>query len=317
MKVVYCGGLNWMKSAPEHLGIQQGMESLGWDWHIVDPILGDPDREQIASEINQFKPDLVIYGNTNPLTKNVCLDVSSDTKQIFWMLDYRALNDLKTNGWYDWLTNKDKLSAIFINDGTTRPYWQEAFGVNVYYAPHACYIPDELTYSDTLECDLVFVGGHDRRHSAFFARTELLSQIEKLSGIPISLFNESERTARDFIFQQIPVLYHSSKLVLDISHFWNNWGYCSSRFWHTAGFGSCSISRYFPGCTKFFSKSLKAYFETPQEAADLITRVLENENERERMKRQISKYAWDNHSYKIRFQQMMLCLETGKQVPMF
>ena len=316
MKIVYCGELDACPYAPDHLGIQQGFNDLGWDWHIVDPILGFPQGDEIARRINEIYPEVVIHGNTTSLNKQVCQYIKPDIKQIFWMLDYRTpkmLENEKHN--YNWMENGRYLDSIFISSYKHIQLWQKEFGTECFFAPHACYIPPELEYSEDHSYDILFIGGQEILEP-YAKRTRLIQAINKKSPVPIKFINESNPVQRNMVWADMGKYYHSSKIVLDVSHFWDSQGYCSGRYWYTATYGGCAITKRFPGCEQFFPDTLKWYFNTPQEAATLIKELLLDDEGREQTKYYVSQYAWRNHSYKIRFQQMMRCLETGKQVPM-
>jgi len=317
MKIVYCGGLKDCPYAPDHLGIQQGFTELDWDWSIVDPILGKPSGRETAEKINAIAPDIVIHGNTNSLTDHVCKHVNSSISQVFWMLDYRTPEMLDgENRWSHWTENGPYLDSIFISSRDHIQLWEKEFGVECFFAPHACWIPDQLEYSESHEYDLLFIGGLEVREP-YAKRTRFVHEIRDLSPVPLKVVNEASPVHRQQVWLDMPKYYHSAKVVLDISHFWDNWGYCSGRYWYTATLGGCAVTKRFPGCSLFFPDTFKWYFDTPQQAADLIQALLNNEGERTLTKNRAARYAWRNHSYKIRFQQMMLCLETGKQVPMY
>jgi hypothetical protein len=307
MKVVYCGGLDWVPTAPDHLGIKQGMTELGWDWKVVDPILNDPTGQQVAKEINEFNPELVIHGNADSLILHVCRHVDMHIPQVFWMLDYRTPEMLEEGMWKSWAKNAPYLDAIFISAKGHMQLWRSAFGLPVYFAPHACWVPPETSgYREEMDHDLLFIGVcHDQ--SPFNARTNLLAEIGK--EVPISYVNSSDWTKRNQIWTDMPAYYHSSKVVLDVSHFWDNDGYCSGRYWYTATLGACAVTKRFPGCEEFFKdKDHKWYFDTPAEAVELIKRLLEDQELREKTKKQVKVHAWSAHTYAIRFREMLECL---------
>jgi hypothetical protein len=296
------------------------MESLKWDWHIVDPVLGKPQGAEIASRINTIHPEIVIHGNTTSLTKQVCQYIKSDIVQVFWMLDYRTPKMLKHEKLaYEWMKNGEFLNAIFISSRGHIDLWKKAFGTKCYFAPHACHIPSELEYSEDHSYDVLFIGCQDSREP-FARRMRLIQEIDRLSPVPIKFINfnnEADRVLRNQVWFDMSKYYHSSKIVLDVSHFWNNWGYCSGRYWYTATYGGCAVTKQFPGCSQLFPDDCKWYFDTPEQAAYLIETLLDNEEKREQTKFRVARYAWRNHSYAIRFQQMLRCLEIGKQVPMY
>lgn len=308
MKVIYCGGLDWCKYAPDHLGIKQGMTELGWEWSVVDSILGDPSGEEIAGQINDINPDLVIHGNTDSLTKSVCPLVRKGISQVFWMLDYRTPKMLTESMWYGWTKNGPYLDAIFISARDHMELWSDAFGVRTLFAPHACYVPDRLEYSKSHAHDILFIGVR-HNNPPFNARTLLLSEIQRQVRIPITFINEVDWRKRDIVWKSMNKYYWSSKVVLDISHFWDSPGYCSGRYWYTATYGACSVTRWFPGCEQFFPEGRKWYFETSREAVGAIHYLLHNDGLRERTKERVKNHAWTYHTYAIRFTEMINDLE--------
>jgi hypothetical protein len=314
MKIVYCAGFDYYPYAPKFMGIKQAMKELGWEGYTVDPIVGES-AEAVAAEINAHNPDIVIYGTTVPFSRQICRFVDSHIQRVFWMLDYvpkHKMQELFDSGW---LVNASYLDALFVCSEDYVAFWGDAFGLPTYFAPQACYVPSKLEYSKDAEFDLLFIGALNWNYP-FNARAELLTKIRDLSPIPITHINESERNKRNEVFRKIPKYYHSSKLVLDISHFWTNWGYTSSRFWHAAAFGACNIVKRFPGCSDFFPEPLKYYFDTPQEAVDLIAKLSIDEALRMQTKLDVAEYGWRNHSWSIRLEKMLRCLETGRQVSM-
>ncbi len=305
MKVCYCGGLDSEPTAPDHMGIKQGMENIGWDWSVVDPIIHDPSGQWVANEINRINPDLVIHGNTDSLTKNVCQHVSHNIKQVFWMLDYRTPEMLGEGGWYGWTQNAPYLDAIFISAKDHIPLWANAFHIPTFFAPHACWVPEKLEYDAGFERDVLFIGC---RHQTgpLSARTRLLESI--MSQVEVSIVNSADRAERNQIWTDMPKYYHSSKVVLDISHFWDNPGYCSGRYWYTATLGACAVTRWFPDCEDFFPDGIKWYFHDVKSAVEAIKGLLNSPKLIELTKKTAAEYAWENHTYKQRFQQMVDCL---------
>lgn len=297
------------------MGIKQAMKELGWEGYTVDPIVGES-AEEIAAEINGYRPDMVIYGTTVPFSRQICQFVDSNIYRVFWMLDYSPKPIMQKMFDSGWQSNSQYLDALFVCSEDHVKLWGEAFNLPTYFAPQACYVPSSLEYTKDAEFDLLFIGCVCWDYP-FKARAEMLAQIDAVSPVSITRINESDQTKRNEVFKRIPKYYHSSKIVLDISHFWTNWGYTSSRFWHAASFGACNIVKRFPGCSDFFPEPLKWYFDTPQEAADLVNKLLQDAVLREQTKLAVAEYGWRNHSWTIRLEKMVRCLETGKQVPMY
>ncbi len=312
MKVVYCGQLDYWAMAPDHLGIKQGMTDLGWDWHVVDPCMAYSIHDTPAQQINDIHPDLVIHGNTDSFGQNIPEQLLPDITQVFWMLDYRTPDMLQPGEWEDWVRNAPYFKAIFISAKGHMKMWEEAFRVPVFFAPHACWIPPLLEYDPAFDHDLLFIGGH-HDSGPLAQRAELILEIQfqlLKHDIKITQVNHGGWEERNQIWKDMPKYYNSSKVVLDVSHFWDNPGYCSGRYWYTAALGACAVTRMFPGCNDFFPSGAKWYFNEPEGAVTLIKWLLQEEDARKKTKLLVTEIAWSQHTYKQRFQQMMNSLKS-------
>lgn len=311
MKVIYCGQIDYWKNAPDHLGIQQGMECLGWDWKIVDPCMPDSSPKGVAEEINAFNPDLVIHGNTDSFGQKLFERIRKDTCQIFNMYDYRTPEMLHPGEWEDWTSSAPYISAATVSAKDHIPMWQKAFNIPIFFLPHACWIPPKLEYFSKFDFDVLFTGGHHTT-GPLADRYHLIMEIEErlmAEGVVLTTVNESGWEARNQIWTDLPKYYHSSKVILDVSHFWENPGYCSGRYWYTATLGGCAVTKRFVECEDFFPLGCKWYFDTPAEAVTLITGLLSDDRGRERTKKDASEHAWKHHTYAQRFTQMLEGLE--------
>ena len=65
------------------------------------------------------------------------------------------------------------------------------------------------------------------------------------------------------------------------------------------------MTKWFPECETFFPRGQKFYFDTAEEAVKNIVFLLANESQREQMRNAVTEHAWEHHTYKIRFEQMM------------
>ncbi len=306
MRVVYCGQLDYWLNAPDHLGIKQGMSEMGWDWHVVDPCMGTPP----AAHINNIKPDLVIHGNTDSFGQRIFENIDKDIKQVFWMLDYRTPEMLKPGEWDQWTRSASYIDAVFISAKGHMKMWEEEFGIPVFFAPHACWVPPKLGYDADFDHDVLFIGGH-HDSGPLEERTKLILGIQYhliKHDIKIKQVNATDWAQRNKVWTDMPKYYHSSKVVLDISHFWDNPGYCSGRYWYTATLGACAVTKSFPDCEEFFPHGLKWYFNTPEEAVELITTLLKDDELRLETKMKVLDWAWKHHTYKQRFEQMLKSL---------
>lgn len=310
-KVVYIGGLNYLPHAPDHLGIRQGFEMLGTDYYILDDIVDYPDHEEVAKKIIEIQPDLVIYGETRPVAGVPPL-IKDKIKglQVFWMLDYRPQTDASNTdydgGWNHWRQAAPYLDAIIISNKEQIEWWKKDWCLPTFYLPHACWIPPKLEFDEQFKFPTVFIGGRNP-FSWYNDRVELIDKINELVGV--EWINQGGE-GRLQVWKDMPKYYHSSDTVLDISHSWKSRGYCSGRYFYTATLGGCCITKWFEDCEDLFPDGTKHYFNTPEEAAKLIEYYRSHPKEREKNKIKTAQYAWKNHSYKIRFEQLFKLLQS-------
>lgn len=306
-RLIYVGELDRTPFAPDHMGIRQGLSELGVDdFRIVDPILLP--RDEIIRQCNEFDADVVIHGNTDSLALVLIPDIKAK-KQVFFMGDYRPnLWLYKQDGWDTWLHNAKGLDLLAISNKNQIPMWESEFGIKTVFWPHGCYVPDELQFDKDFEHDVVFVGTMNNSHP-YGERVKLIEEIDKLLGHKITFINGSGVDGRNEVWRTMPKLYHSAKVVLDISHFWDAEGYASGRYWYSAGLGACSVTKRFPGCEEFYTDKVhKAYFDTPEEAAELIEFYIAHPEERRVMKLAAANHNKETHNYTRRFKELLSLL---------
>lgn len=298
MRIVYVGELDRTPYAPDHMGIRQGFEELKLDYLIVDPILNTPDT--VVRLVNEFAPDLVIHGNTDSLSLGIIPRINA--RQVFFMGDFRP--DGYYEHWDKWIENSRGLSAILLSNREQLDMWSKAFGVPAFFWPHGSYVPEVLEKDEQWKDKIVFIGSfHD--HPPFQERANFIKQLAE--HVPITFVNGDGVDGRNKVWLDMPKIYHSAKFVLDISHFWGVPGYASGRYWYAAGLGGCSLTKRFPGCEDFYlDKQHKFYFDTIDEAIELVNTI--TEEEREQVKQQA--YLWNkaNHRYAVRFQELFKLL---------
>jgi len=255
-KIAYVGELVRTPDAIDHLGIRQGLEN--WIGLVVDPVLNQPER--CVEMVREFNPDLIIHGNTDSLNVNLGEMMRPHTKyQVFWMLDYQPRIDMYR--WNEWKTGG--YDAVFLSNKDQMKEWGEKFGCPCYFLTHGCVV-QELVRDDRFQHKVLFVGTingggwYDERHN-------FLEQIR-----PFDHITADDVEGRNKIWRDMPALYHTSDCVLDVSHSWTADGYASGRFFYTGGLGACSITKRFPGCEELYPEGTKAYFDTPEEAKELI-----------------------------------------------
>lgn len=315
MKICYVGELDRTPDAPDHLGIRQGLAGLVRegrveDWIIVDPVLNSID--QLLGKIEQFAPDIIVHGNSDSLEHYMIPEIKRrvpKAKQVFWMLDFRP-EDLKYEGWWEtWIFNSEGLDLILLSNYDQMEWWEKDFKLPVRFLPHGCYVPDPLVNDKKYAfLDLVFIGGRNESEP-YRERVLLIEEIVKKlnnSNVNFEWINETETDQRNNIWKEMPAIYHSAKLVLDISHFWDVNSYASGRYWYSAGLGGCSITRHFPACESYYQDKVhKWYFDNPTIAARLIVELLTQPDVIERTKKAAWLHNKTYHNYEMRFKQII------------
>ncbi len=297
-KLVYVGELTRTPDAFDHRGIKQGLEWLGIDYLVVDPVLLSP--AEIINKCNNFGADLIVHGNTDSLDNGTIPEIKG--KQVFFLGDCRT-DDYP---WDRWGQNKGYLDHVFISNRDQLKIWSEKFDCHASFWTHGCYVPDKLEYDKDFAHEVVFIGTH-HDHYPYHVRRDFIKLIE--SKIPIRHITGSGVEGRNEIWRQMPKIYHSSKFVLDVSHFWDLKGYASGRYWYSAGLGGCALTKRFPDCEEFYKDKIhKLYFDSPEEAAFLYKHYSKYPDEIQRIKQ--SAYEWNKkyHNYKVRFKTMFKIL---------
>ena len=314
MRVIYCGELDLTPYAPDHRGIRSGLEGLARegmieDWTIVDPVLNSP--SEVIGQIKEFNPDIIVHGNSDSLEHYIIPEIKKrlpKTKQVFWMLDFRP-QDMQYDGWWKtWIFNSEGLDLILLSNYDQIKWWQKEFKVPVRFLPHGCYVQEPVFDKQYADIDLVFIGSRNESEP-YRERVLLIDEIVQnlnISNVNFKWITETETDQRNKIWKEMPAIYHSAKLVLDISHFWDIKGYASGRYWYSAGLGGCCITRRFPMCEKFYQDKLhKWYFHDPIIAARLIIDLLSQPDLIKRTKLVAWEHNKKHHNYKIRFKQIL------------
>ena len=297
--------------SPDHAGIIQTMNK--WkklkkikDWQIVDCHQHHKDNKSIVDTIKKFKPDMVLHGMTDSMSSGWIIEIGEafpNIIQVQSMWDYRPVNLNYDGLWDTWKKSGPYLDLITLSNKSQMEWWSKDFGVETMYWPHACVVKD-VEFDEKYVFDTVFTGD---RHLAepYYNRVKFIDEINKLT--PITWINKGGGDAgeeRAQIWKDLGKIFHSSKTVLDISHFWDEPGYASGRYFYTAGLGGCSISKRFSGCEELFPEGTKIYFDTPEEAAEKIKFYINNEQARNEVKIKGKKWANKWHTYDKRFKEL-------------
>ena len=314
MRVALVGQFTRWPHAPDNLGLKQGAGDMGWDWLAVDPldVGGRLTKEdagtRVAERVNAFRPDLVVHVHADSFRLDVISRVSRGAAQVFSMFDYRTPDMLGAGEWKWWSTVGGRLSMVTVSAEEHRGFWGDEFRVPARFWRQGCWRAPRAEPDSAEACDVVFVGQHYPHVPHFRPRAELVGEIREAlaaEGVSLREVNGPTPETRNEVWRRMPVTYASAKLSLDVSHFWDSWGYCSGRHWDTAAFGTCSLTRRFPGCQLFFPKGAKYYFETPAQCASLAVSLLRDGDARRRAGERARRIGREEHCYRRRFEELL------------
>jgi hypothetical protein len=309
MRVVFWGSKlpSWELYCPHWLGVQAGLKRLGCDYLFL---CCRSDFDYIKKTI-EFKPDLVICGLPDPLKHflpygsdglNHLEDVRRklpNAKIVFWYGDLRTkkTNKLQANC-------SGLLDAMFVSNDGQKEFWQKNLNIKeVHFLPLACEPLDKPTYDERFAFDMVFIGAKSFSPE-FYKRAVLINDFEKIG---VKRINSRVPELRAQIYKNMPKIYSSSKISLDVSHYTDIQGYTSVRYWEIPAMWGFALTKRFPGCEEFYPESIRAYFTDFDEAKEKMKFYLTHENERKKMVEAAHKHSY-NHTHAQRFQQMFKIL---------
>lgn len=302
MKVVFWGALEpeYELYCPHFMGVKTALKEVSSDFLFLC-CRSDP---QFVKKTIEFKPDLVICGLPDPINQFFPLEnvrhKLPDAKIVFWYGDLRTerTNNLRVHV-------GGLLDAMFVsNDGQSK-FWRENLGIkDVFFLPLACEPEERRLFDPRFAFNAVFIGAKSFS-TEFHKRAMLINRFEKLG---VKRLDSQISHLRKQIYEHMPIIYSSSKIALDISHYTNIQGYTSVRYWEIPAMWGFALTKRFPGCEDFYPESTRVYFTEFEEAEEKINFYLEHEDERKKMIGLAHKHSY-NHTHKKRFEEMFRVLE--------
>lgn len=305
MRIVVTVAHETEPTAIDHLGVRQGLDWLGWDYLLIDPKAG---MDAMADSIVAFRPDLVLYYMDNTLKAGIPKEVREkyDCKQAFWQMDYRPRRMDYDGQWRDWKGMAPYLDHIFLSNRGQIEWWREEWGLPVTYLPHGSWVPDRPVFDSDERYPCVFMGAMNGQWP-YNARKELIEEI--MEGTEITVINAGGDERNDN-WTRMPAIYHSSDCVLDVSHFWDDPGYASGRYFYSAGLGGACVTKRFPRCEELYPQGTKLYFDTPNEAVESIERLQKDAKLRQGTKDAAYGHNKEHHNFKLRFEEICRAMES-------
>jgi len=292
-------------ACPHWNGIRRGLEKLALPYRFLTSRTASAFNANLCAELEEFKPDLIVYGLIDlirqPESRMRIREKFPRATVVVWYCDLR--NDDTGQVEADC---RDTVDAMLVTNGGQREFYQRKFNLDrVYFLPQACEPIDAPRIADGLGFDFVFIGVKNFT-GPFASRAKLVESLQQKHGL-IQIDGEAP-ALREKVYRAMPEIYSSSKVCLDISHFWNIPQYCSIRYWEVPAFFGFALSRRFPGCEEFYQDKVhRVYFDSLEECIDLKDYYQAHEGERERIRRA----GWENshrHTYRERFLEMFRIL---------
>lgn len=302
MKVVFWGSLipSYELFCPHWLGVQTGLKRLGCDYLFL---CCRSDFDYIKKTI-EFKPDLVICGLPDPVSQWLPLENVKHklprTKIVFWYGDLRTERDNKLK-----VNCRGLLDAMFVSNDGQRKFWQENLGIrDIYFLPLACEPIEKPMHDERFAFPKVFIGCKNFS-TEFHKRAVLINDFEKAG---VKRIDSQLTELRTQIYRNMPKIYSSSKIALDISHYTDIQGYTSVRYWEIPAMYGFALTKRFPRCEEFYPETMRAYFDTTLEALDKMRYYLTHEEERMKMVELAHKHSYQ-HTHSERFKKMFKILD--------
>lgn len=280
----------WLqRSAPFEYGLSMALAEHGEAW--VAGFLNVPEAT-VVEFIGTKRPDLVIYIGPSFLNGDVSLHIKQMVNAwgghtVVWGLDYWAGSPLL--GFRQCLPKA--VDAIFLCAGDdTYDYYKlvsDRMQAPVFYLPFAApryWLEERAEHDANLAYTCVFIGYHGTSTS-YGRRAAILERIGQ--EIPLKLINETGIAARQQVWLDMPRIYRSSLISLNISHT-NSGNYTSDRLFLIGAAGGCIVAEEFPECRQLYNDDEATWFSDAEDAIvkikDLLAKpdVMNSKRERAR-----------------------------------
>lgn len=308
-------------NAPGYVGeisdethLAREMEAQG---HVVRRIPRDAWREYVLEDFpeNKYDVPLELEADINIIAKwhhfydRRFVDELrrfSKAPVFYWVWDF-----MHDGGFPDWHINMARAADLYISGEAGISSWYRAEGVRHYYFQFDCADGGLPTFSIHNHLhDVVLLGsclpqGH---------RKEWVQAINK--EVPVRIYSWNCQEWRDLGIDASPAVYGAeaneiiarSKINLGFSVEPHCWGYWSNRTGKTLLAEGFLLYEYAPGMESFLRDGA-AYFSSPEEAVEKIKYYLENDEEREKIRRRGAEIGRDKFSSRARVAELCILME--------
>lgn len=282
---------------PNFTGMQDGLRDLGIDFKVFSC---RPRKDFSPQEVIDYKPDLVVYGLPDmALVEEWRARIRAGlqkAKIVMWYGDWRANLELKCN--------MSEIDCMFASNDASGDWYKENWKVPRFeFLPLGASIKNPVL-DKKYDFPVVFIGQKFVGGWKLERAMKLQAIEETKLGLQIINGDAQKNPAlRAKIMQEVPSIYFSSKICLDMSHFSGIQGYTSNRCWIISACGGFALSEYWPGCEEFYPPGTRVWFKTIDEAIEKIRYYLSHDDEREKIRLAGIKNA-KNHTYDKRWLKM-------------
>lgn len=280
---------------PNWVGMKDGLERLEIDYRFFTC------RPQLRiDDLVEYAPDLVVYGLIDlvqrPGWRLEIRERLPNAKIVLWYGDYRSRQTGQSEA------NLAELDMMFVSNNAQNEWYERIWKVRkCAYLPLGAPIYSPA-YVERLSFPFVFIGGRIIGQS-FATRAGTIGRYEEKAGLKVIDGPSDRPDLREKVFRKMPSIYHSSKVVLDQSHFTDVDRYTSNRHWIITASNAFSLTKRFPGCELDYPEGTRAYFDTFEESLELLAYYLKNDAAREKIRAAGYEHA-KNHTYDHRFRRM-------------
>lgn len=286
---------SYEKYCPNFNGMKDGLDVLGITYKEFSC---RPELD--VGEVINYQPDFVLYGLP---------DMGLRPE---WHRGIRVgLPKAKIVMWYgDWRGNLEKkfdlsgLDLLVCSNNVLDGFYEKMWNVKkVGYLPLGATIR-KGEVKDKFKFPIVFVGAM-KTQGIFAHRALRLREIEE-AKVGLKVLNgdaKTEPNLREQIMKEIPSIYRSAAMVLDMSQFTSIKGYTSNRHWVIPACGGLAVSERYPQCGEFYPEGTRIYFDTVPEAVEKIKYYLSHPEEAEKIRLAGMECA-KNHTYDKRWIQL-------------
>lgn len=292
----YCSNFNGMRAGLERLNIPYKFVSCRGP--------KGPAFELDIDAIVAYEPDLIIYTLRDviqrPDWRREIRARCPNATIVMWYGDYRD-----EGTWQVKADCSKDIDAMFVSNAAQEQFYKVYWRMpRVEFLPLGCEPIEKPDIDQRFAFDFIFIGG-SITGGRFNERAHEIEEYKAKLGL--KQINSFENKLRAKIMREMPKIYSSATVSLDVSHFTDVPGYTSNRFWIIPAFWGFALTKRWPGCTDFYPEDSRAYFDTFEEAGEKLRFYLSHEPERVSMLNKAREHV-HRHTYDKRFKQMFSML---------